>query len=324
MSDARTASDIALQLAARPEGVSNAEFAAESGKASENAGSRLVAMTKAGKLFKAQPHGQRSRWFATQAAADAFVRTGTTPDQHTPTAPAGTTLADVARECVAKLRNDQTRSSEDLAELCKASPGLVDQALAPLVDAKKLVRVSVYRMGKPMFDYRYGAAWKPCDADFNFDAVASVPLASLSPTPAPKPPKAKVVAAPAAPAPAKPKLIGLPVVVQGQPAPPPSTDASFPPLLPEFERELANEAVYAKAMGWQVAEGDESLVPGADDEPSKTLVQSDLVCAINSRGEFVLDLGTSVIQFAPSQALVLKRFLDNTSVLEELAAGGAL
>lgn len=53
----------------------------------------------------------------------------------------------------------------------------------------------------------------------------------------------------------------------------------------------------------------------------------DLVCAINSQGELVLDLGDAnniVVQFGPAQALKLQRFLDNVSLLYELDAKGQL
>lgn len=53
----------------------------------------------------------------------------------------------------------------------------------------------------------------------------------------------------------------------------------------------------------------------------------DLVCAINSKGELVLDLGDAnniVVQFKPAQALKLQSFLDNVSLLYELSAKGRL
>lgn len=71
------------------------------------------------------------------------------------------------------------------------------------------------------------------------------------------------------------------------------------------------------SYGW-VASNDVPKVFEADD---------DLVCAINSKGELVIDLGGAnniVVQFPPKQALALQSFLDNTSLLYELSAKGQL
>lgn len=65
----------------------------------------------------------------------------------------------------------------------------------------------------------------------------------------------------------------------------------------------------------------------SNDVPKIFEAEEDLVCAINSKGELVIDLGGTsniVIQFAPKQAQGLQRFLDNTSVLAELSARGKL
>lgn len=255
----------------------------------------------------------------------------------------------LARAAVVKLR-DKLLSSVQLAAACSCSPAQIDTALAPLVDAHKLTRVTVMREGIKMFDYRYSAAWVPASEDFNFTTGGTAPVAELSPAPERRPvpweannPKtpwrqsttgrsAGATAAVAAPAGqpsttwTAPQMLNLPVVEMSQGQETATLlkvkATGFPPLLPEFSEALKASAdeptpqaagTAPQAYGWAAA------------EPSQTLVADDLVCAINSRGEFVLDLGgDQIVRFPPAQALVLKRFLDNTSVLEELAAGGAL
>lgn len=52
---------------------------------------------------------------------------------------------------------------------------------------------------------------------------------------------------------------------------------------------------------------------------SLVLEAVDTVCAMNSRGELAIDLGDGhQVKFQADQALIVKRFLANTSVLEEL------
>lgn len=65
----------------------------------------------------------------------------------------------------------------------------------------------------------------------------------------------------------------------------------------------------------------------ASNDVPKVFEAEDVVCAINSKGELVIDLGGAnniVVQFPPKQALVLQSFLDNTSLLYELSAKGQL
>ncbi len=52
---------------------------------------------------------------------------------------------------------------------------------------------------------------------------------------------------------------------------------------------------------------------------------SDLVCALNSRGELALDVGDEVlVKFKPKHALVLTRFLAGNTVLEQMVQRGEL
>lgn len=87
----------------------------------------------------------------------------------------------------------------------------------------------------------------------------------------------------------------------------------------------------AAQHGWALAAEESAPSSGAPAVPAPAthepaVVHADaLVCAINSRGELALDFAVGPpVQLPPAQALALKRFLDNTSVLEELAAGGSL
>lgn len=218
----------------------------------------------------------------------------------------------IARMAVIKLKG-AVLSSVVLAEQCHTTPEVIDAALSSLVDEHKLTRISVLRGGVEMFDYRYSAAWVPKEADFAFNAPAHVPHPALSPVAPPKP----------------------------RPAPAP-TSAPVKPIQPRDALEAGAElgrkmgipdsklADAAKALGWQI--GKVTGLDGATLEASQStdtlpniFEADDMVMAINSRGEFVIDLGDGdLVKFPPAQALCLKRFLDNTSVLEELSAQGAV
>lgn len=88
---------------------------------------------------------------------------------------------EVASQAVAHLRN-RTCGTRALAEICKAPPAFVDDALAPLVDAGKLMRINAFRHGAAEFDYRWSATWVPCDADLALCVGGGqAPLASISP-----------------------------------------------------------------------------------------------------------------------------------------------
>lgn len=220
--------------------------------------------------------------------------------------------AAIARMAVIKLKG-AVLSSVVLAEQCHTTPEVIDAALSPLVDAHKLTRISVLRGGVEMFDYRYSAAFVPKEGDFAFDAPAHVPHPALSQI---APPKPHLAPAPT-PAPVKP---------------------IYPRDALEAGAELGRKvgipdsklADAAKFLGWQISNA--TSLDGATLEASQSagtlpniLEADDMVMAINSRGEFVIDLGGGdLVKFPPAQALCLKRFLVNTSVLEELDARGSV
>lgn len=238
----------------------------------------------------------------------------------------------IARMAVIKLKGTML-GSVDLAIACNTTPDVIDAALAPLVDAHKLSRISVLRGGVAMFDYRYSAAWVPKDADFEFQAPGAAPHPSLS---AVAPPASKPVAAPKKPAPVPPVT---------NPASPWHKDGPSnrkPAVVPhdalaagaELGRKIGlpeDKAQDAAAfLGWQLHQAgqldDATLDAATSTETIPNVMEASyMVMAMNSRGEFVIDLGGGdLVKFPPSQALSLKRFLDNTSVLEELAGQGAL
>lgn len=98
----------------------------------------------------------------------------------------------------------------------------------------------------------------------------------------------------------------------------------------ELGRKPEAPATPPAALGWQIgqpAELDRATIDAvaSRDTAINVLEADDMVCAINSRGDFVIDLGDGdLVKFPPAQALYLKRFLDNTSMLEELAAQGQI
>jgi hypothetical protein len=95
----------------------------------------------------------------------------------------------------------------------------------------------------------------------------------------------------------------------------------------------------ARALGWQqiadepaqhftVSQQDQETGPQGELDRNAAqasgtpivLTAQDPVCAMNSKGEFAIDLGNGRhVSFKAADALVVKRFLDNTSVLEDLA-----
>ncbi len=255
----------------------------------------------------------------------------------------------IARMAVIKLRNTML-SSVTLADLCHTSPDVIDAALAPLVAAHKLTRIDVLRSGVPMFDYRYSAAWVPSDADFKFTAPGTAPHPAVSPV---APPAPKRIAPAPAPKPAlapRPAPVAPPVnpaspwyKLGNRDQKPADMTAATPAAEPydalaagaELGRKMGVPAEKledaAAALGWQLNQVnglDDATLDAArsTDTLPNILEADDLVMAINSRGEFVIDLGNGggLIKFPPAQALCLKRFLDNTSVLEELASQGAV
>lgn len=256
------------------------------------------------------------------------------------TAPALSTeqLASFAKRAVMMLRNE-TRSSVHLAAQCNTTADVIDKALSSLVDAKKLTRVDVVRGGQAMFDYRWGSCYVPQDSDFGT-------IATQTPTPqvsAVADPTIKNAASPWRKAQAL-KLPGslptkpLDALTSGaelgkkavEQKPEQAEPKTFQPKVPDFKTTDADVM-----LGWQVEKAKDQHAtaeepPEPDDfglvtDPMHIEVEGDIVCAINSLGELVLDMDSqAVIKLYPDQARALKRFLGNTSILEELAAGGAL
>lgn len=238
----------------------------------------------------------------------------------------------IARVAVIKLKGTML-GSVALAIACNTTPDVIDAALAPLVEAHKLSRISVLRSGIEMFDYRYSATWVPKDSDFEFKAPGSAPHPSLS---AIAPPASKPVAPEKRTAPVPPKVTQAsashtdgPAKRQSAPEPHDALAAGA-----ELGRKAGIPEHKAHApvpvLGWQIRDAGQldgatfDAATSAETVPN-ILEADDLVMALNSRGEFVIDLGGGdLVKFPPAQALRLKRFLDNTSVLEELAGQGAL
>ncbi len=104
----------------------------------------------------------------------------------------------VARRAVAMLRGT-TIGSTTLASSCKVAPAFIDAALAPLVDAGKLMRINAFRHGGAEFDYRWSATWVPQDSDYALcKGGGTAPSPGISPVAPPAPGKLEKAAAPAA------------------------------------------------------------------------------------------------------------------------------
>ncbi len=235
-------------------------------------------------------------------------------------------LATYAKRAVMMMRNE-TRSSVHLAAQCNTTAGVIDTALAPLVDAKKLTRVDVVRGGQTMFDYRWGSCYVPQDSDFGTTGTHT-------PTP-----QVSAVADPTIKNPASPwrkaQALKLPGSLPTKPLDALTSGAELGKKAVEQKPEQAEPQVLQPKLpgvmlGWAAQPATAEEPPEPDDfglvpDPMHIEVEGDIVCAINSLGELVLDMdGQAVIKLYPDQARALKRFLDNTSILEELAAGGAL
>lgn len=321
MSASNSILTIARELAARPEGCSNGEFAKAANLSATAAGSFLGKYVGIGHIFRGAPEGKHSRFFDTQERADAFRDGNETPPVNATVSP-----VQIAREIVSHLstsRADEAThgrkvlSNFALAELCKVSPAQIDAALAPLVDAGKMTRISVLRSGTAQFDYRYSAAWVPTRADFALcEGGTAAPEPSISPV-APSPPQP----APPAPAPAA-----------TPPGPAPAHFAVGTDFVPaDMVARIHGDAAFSRpaALGWGMEEEPEET--GSRDHVaapagSLDLDVEDLVCAFNSRGELVLDLGGGVqARFKPNKALVLSRFMAGChEVLEAIAQRGGL
>lgn len=321
---------IARQLGAGPDGFSNSEFARAAGVSSSNAGGWLSTFKGQGKVHRARLEGQHFRYFDTEQRAIAYEANHQKPlarNDHDP--------VDVARKAV-RLLKAGTVSSSGLSQVLKMAPQVIDAALAPLAASARLTRISVLRKGVAEFDYRIGVAWVPKDEDFEICRGAVVaPVATVSPV---EPPAAGGV----------------------KDAPPPSTPQE---RIEAGRRGAASKAAAAAFdtsfaappanLGWAVAPAQASgpeceagldlepraehaaLAPNAPEAayaepagettPVELIEVDDLVCAMNSRGELALDLGDGRnIKFPPPQAYYLKRFLANTTVLEQLMDRGQL
>lgn len=230
-----------------------------------------------------------------------------------------------AKRAVIMLRNT-TKSSVDLAAWCDTTPAIIDKALAKLSEEGKLVRVNVLRGGAQMFDYRWGATYVPHDADFDGPVAASVPTPSIQPV------ADKVIEKPkkATGSPTNPsspwrkegnlKLPGSPDL---KPRDALATGADLgkttaePIKVPEFKQDAET------MLGWQV---EKASAPQAGLVPKLVNASDDIPpgFTISNTGQLLILADTGEVELEARHALALKRFLDNTSILEELAAGGAL
>jgi hypothetical protein len=346
--------DVARKLASRPEGFGNGELAAEAAITSEAAGVFILKYLAAGHIFKGKPEGKHARYFDTRESADAFAAGSQKDLARTDDDP-----AQIARAAVKLLQAKGILSSSALGELLKRAPAVIDTAIAPLASTGKLLRVAVLRKGVSEFDYRIGAAWAPKESDFSAcagHASAPVPVPSVSPlTPAAphSPAPAKLLQPAALPRTAEDRTETGRRGAQGRAAanalkastPAASTflgwaDARPPKALEATTRRSLDtdrpEAAYRDDSA--PASGSNIELPMNSDSSIRTTARGagqielleidDLVCAINSRGELALDLGdggpVKCIRFSPERAYLLKKFLDNTSVLEQLKEENAI
>jgi hypothetical protein len=101
------------------------------------------------------------------------------------------------------------------------------------------------------------------------------------------------------------------------------------------DSQLANrDPQPAASLGWEVRQVggqadrlDNATLDAVIDQATapNVLEANDLICAINSRGELVIDLGEdTLIKFPPVQALSLHTFLVNTTILQNLQQRGLL
>jgi hypothetical protein len=310
---------VAKDLAKRPDGFNNADLAKAANFNAAAAGAYLNAYVAAGHIFKGHPEGKRPRYFDTAARAEAF-RAG---NQKAPLT-ASASREEVARAAVAHLRK-QTLSSSALAGLCQLPVASIDMALAPLADAGKLTRVSVLRKGVAEFDYRWGATWIPTDADFALcRGSTDAPHAAVTvvQTKAPAPAIARSEAPRTGPA------------FTEKPADSGRTGGKSRAANAARDRALGRPP---QSLGWgpapspkvqpkaAAAAAPDNETPCACERAAKEFEATDLVCALNSRGELALDLGEAVlVKFKPLQALILSRFLAGNTVLEQMHARGEL
>jgi hypothetical protein len=322
---------IAVDLSRRPQGFSNGEFASAAGITASAAGAYIAAYVQRGHIFRGAPEGKHGRYFDTADRARAFAAGNEKPGFRSDASPEA-----IAREAVAHMRK-QMQSTFALAELCKVQPRQVDEALAPLVTAGKLTRVDVLRKGVAEFDYRWSATWVPTEADFaSCKGGGSAPAARTSPIAPPAPGKLA-----SAPAPGSPSRSALPDdhVRTGRSggvskAAKTSLDRAFAQspqsvgwaLAPSETKAREPETSRPSAETCASDRGTKGEVLDTSVKPVSLQIEvTDLVCALNSRGELALDLGDDVlVKFKPKHALVLTRFLAGTTVLEQMHARGEL
>lgn len=304
------------RLAGRAEGMSNADLCKAENLTASAARAYIASSMQTGEIYKGQAEGKHPRYFGTKAEAEAFGSAASPQVQ--------LDAVGIAKAAVREMRADQVRSSLNLAALVGVSDEAIDQALAPLVEGRRLIRIAVLRGGVSMFDYRFSAAWKPQESDFALCTAAgagTAPQATLSPVSAPAP-KAVPAAAKAPEAPAAPVALPSAPKPAGAPKSPTPAAPAAPASMPTLENWLRRPAELGFALT------PEEPAPRGDDdseEPFTILADANMVCALNSRGELAIDMGKSgVLKFKPAEALSIKRFLENTSVLEELAGRGAL
>jgi hypothetical protein len=335
---------VVRQLAERSEGFSNGDLAKSLNTNAKLAGYWLSACMAAGHIFMGKPEGKHGRYFDTAARAQAFQQGNEKPQFDN-----AASHEAVAQEAVVHLRNT-TLGSSALAELCKVQPALLDAALAPLVDAGKLMRINAFRKGAAEFDYRWSATWMPKPEDFAVcRGGGTAPAPAISPVAPPTPGKLER-GGPAAPTSArvtrpvlrddhvsngksgghskaardslerafnqKPQSLGW------APAPAPAAGETKPA---DSESNSANAETIPPARETKRAEPDAARIHINVQPVPLQIDVTDLVCALNSRGELALDLGDEVlIKFKPKHALVLTRFLAGTTVLEQMAQRGEL
>lgn len=296
-----------FELANRPAGVTCEEFAEAAGIAKNNASVALSSGLKSGRLFKVRPPAGVTHYFADNSVATAWALESHIAGPEVQ-APGPTKQSELARQAIRTFTKNAICSSVQLAHLCGSTAAAIDQAFDPLVAAGKLQRVPTQRAGVDMFTYRFSALWVPKDEDFQFADAPATPKAGISPV---APPKLKAKPAPA------------PAPIAASPAPQTRTVASAPASAPAQAPASAVDLAltHANTLGFRdtteptVAPDTLDVLVG--DLESSLIEASDLVLAINSRGEFVIDLGQGdLVRFPPAQALQLKRFLVNTTVLE--------
>lgn len=230
-----------------------------------------------------------------------------------------------AKRAVIQLRG-QTKSSVDLAAWCDTTPSIIDKALAPLSEEGKLCRVDVFRSGQQMFDYRWGATYVPHDVDF------AGPVASCVPVPSVQPVADKITEKPRKPAssptnpnspwrkegmqlPGSPDLKRSDALATGGELGKKEAAPAHPIKVPDFKQQDAQAM-----LGWQIEKVSSGRKPELEAEEGDGVE----FCITNKGTLYIDSVAGEVTQLSFREALALKRFLDNTSILEDLAAGGAL